>query len=85
MVEAGLLPGVTEGGVNVAVTFDGKPETVKTMAPANPLALPGVTVIEVEADMPENDIFVDYYELLRVSPAAEITGGEVWNAFTIEL
>src|SRR5579863_10189291 len=53
VVETGPAPGVTEGGLNVAVTFDGRPETLKAMAPANPLELLGVTVIELEADMPE--------------------------------
>src|SRR6266853_862446 len=52
VVETGRLPGMTEGGLNIAVTFAGKPETLKAITLENPLVLTGVIVIEVEADMP---------------------------------
>jgi hypothetical protein len=43
---------VTDGGLKVAVTFGGRPETPKPTAAANPLALLRVTVMGIDADLP---------------------------------
>ena len=75
VVETGLLPGVTEGGLNVADTFEGRPETLKAMAPANPLELPGVTVIELEADMPEAIVIAAGAPRVK-SLIAKVTAGD---------
>jgi len=75
VVETGLLPGMTEGGLNSAVTFAGKPETLKAIALENPLVLTGVIVIEVEADMPAATVTAGAAPTVK-SLIAKLTAGD---------
>lgn len=52
VVVAGVVPGVTDEWLKLAVAPEGKPETVSTTGLAKPFALVGVTVTVTAAELP---------------------------------
>ena len=56
VVNVGLAPGVTEGGLNDALTPEGNPEAPNIITLAKPLASLGATVTGIATDFPDESV-----------------------------